>query len=249
MKERAGKRQGTSEVLMNERDDMGTGGPAVSSASPRGTPPGAGQDKWSAAEQAGPAVWSDRVPGSAAGAGEAALGGGAAEPGRQGMAHKTAEKASRLAQEAGQGVEQAVSRRKDEAAERIAGIASAVREAARSLQQQGPDGLSRYAESAAQQLERASGYLRERDLRGMLREVEGAARRRPELFLAGSVLVGLALARFLKSSSRRPHASGEYESPYYAEGSYAGESSYLQEGSYERGYEPVSSPPRGMGEI
>jgi hypothetical protein len=63
------------------------------------------------------------------------------------------------------------------------------------------------------------------------------------------VLVGLALARFLKSSSRRPHASGEYESPYYAEGSYAGESSYLQEGSYERGYEPVSSPPRGTGEI
>jgi hypothetical protein len=223
---------------MNERDDFGVGGPAPAPGSTRvGT--SSGQEHWSAGEQAGPATWSDRVPGT--GDEDTAPVGG--EPGRPGVARKAAQKVSHFAQEAGHGVEQAVGRRKDEAAERIAGLASAVREAARSLQEQDPAGFGRYADTAARQLERASGYLRERDLRGILRETESFARRRPELFLAGSVLVGLALARFLKSSSRRVHSSDEggYDSPYYTEASYAGESSYLQEGQ--------PSPSRGLGEI
>src|SRR5687768_12703936 len=158
------------EVLMNERDDFGTGA-APSPASMRGTPAPQGE-RWSAGEQAGPALWSDRVPG----AGEA---GGGSEAGRQaqGVARKAADQASRLAHQAGEGVEEAVGRRKEQAADRIAAVASAVREAARSLQQQDPNGFARYADTAAQQLERASGYLRERDLRGMLREAEGFARR------------------------------------------------------------------------
>ena len=239
---------------MNERDDFSAGGPATSPGPTVGAPAAPGQERWSAGEQAGPATWTDRVPAPGSAEGPS----GASEAGRQaqGVAHKAAEQASRLAQQAGEGVEQAVGRRKEQAADRIAGLAEAVREAARSLQQQDPNGFARYADTAAQQLERASGYLRERDLRGMLREVEGAARRRPELFLAGSVLVGLALARFLKSSSRRSHTSGEHESPYYAAGSYVGESSYLHDEPYRpegplpsgpAGSSP--SPTRGMGEI
>jgi hypothetical protein len=233
---------------MNERDEYGTGA-APSPGSTRSTPP-PGQERWSAGEQAGPATWTDRVP-DPPGEGEAA------RPAR-GVARQAAEQASRLAREAEQGVEQVVAQRKGQAAERIGALATALHEAARTLQQQqGPDGIARYADTAAQQLERASGYLREQDLRGMLRQAEGFARRRPELFLAGSVLAGLALARFLKSSSRRSHfPSGGYGSPYYAEGSYADDSAYLQdepfrrEGSDQGRYEgSLPAAPRGTGEI
>ena len=48
-----------------------------------------------------------------------------------------------------------------------------------------------------------TGYLRERDLEGLLEDVEQFARRRPEVFLAGTFLAGLLLARFLKSSGER----------------------------------------------
>ena len=37
--------------------------------------------------------------------------------------------------------------------------------------------------------------------------VENFARRRPAMFVAGSVAAGFALARFLKSSSRGPQAN------------------------------------------
>jgi hypothetical protein len=128
------------------------------------------------------------------------------EPRRaDGVARKAADTASELAHGAGEQVQEAVNRKKDQAADRLAAVANAVREAARSLQQQDPGGLARHADTAARQIERASGYLRERDLRGLARETEELARRRPELFLAGSVLAGLALARLLKSSARRPH--------------------------------------------
>jgi hypothetical protein len=191
---------------MAERDEIGANEPPLGVRSGPGAAPA---ELRSAAEQAGPASWADRVPATG-------MPGEANEPRRaEGVVRKAADKASELAHGAGEQVQEAVNRKKDQAADRLASIANAVREAARSLQQQDPGGLARHADTAARQIERASGYLRERDLRGLARETEELARRRPELFLAGSVLAGLALARLLKSSARRPHdvvpqASSEY---------------------------------------
>ncbi len=218
---------------MAERDEIGANEPLGVRSGPGGAP----AELRSAAEQAGPASWADRVPATG-------MPGEGSETRRaEGVARKAADKASELAHGAGEQVQEAVNRKKDQAADRLASIAGAVREAARSLQQQDPGGLARHADAAARQIERASGYLRERDLRGLARETEDLARRRPELFLAGSVLVGLALARLLKSSARRPHDDE------FPQSGYAGSDDV----SSERGaavYESAGyvSPEGGMGE-
>ncbi|MBV8202800.1 MAG: hypothetical protein JOZ15_19460 [Acidobacteria bacterium] len=64
-------------------------------------------------------------------------------------------------------------------------------------------GLCELAERAAQQVERASRYLRRSELRDVVRDVEDLARRRPVAFVGGSLATGLLLARFLKSSGER----------------------------------------------
>jgi hypothetical protein len=99
-------------------------------------------------------------------------------------------------------VQELVGRQKDQAAEKLGGLAGALREAGQKLQEsdQGRD-FSRYADQAAQQVEKLSTYLKDNDLRGFVRDTETLARRRPEVFLGGTFLAGLMLARFLKASS------------------------------------------------
>jgi hypothetical protein len=198
---------------MDERDDYAGTNPAPV---PARTGPADAPPPRSAAEQAGPASWAESVPsGSTSGQGADRTGVS------KGAAGRAAEKASEIAREAGQQAQGVASRKKDEAADRLGRVAQALHEAARSLQQ-GEDGsaLPRYVDAAASRLERAAGYLRERDLRSMAREVEDVARQRPELFVAGSVLTGIALARFLKSSARRRAQTSGYESPGEGRGGY-----------------------------
>jgi hypothetical protein len=58
-------------------------------------------------------------------------------------------------------------------------------------------------EGAAERVDRASDYLRQHELKDLLRDLEGLARRRPAAFLAGGVAAGFVLARFFKSSGER----------------------------------------------
>ena len=68
--------------------------------------------------------------------------------------------------------------------------------------------VARIAESAADNLQRFSDSLRERDLDGLLRDAESFARRQPAVFIGAAALVGFLAVRFLKASdsveSRRP---------------------------------------------
>jgi hypothetical protein len=119
------------------------------------------------------------------------------------LASQAREGTVRLASQASEQVGQVVSQRKDETAERLTHLAGALRDAARALAERDAAGFGRYADVAAQQVDRVSGYLRERDLGAVARDARQLARRHPELFLAGSFVAGLALARFLKSSAQR----------------------------------------------
>ena len=64
-------------------------------------------------------------------------------------------------------------------------------------------GSSLYRLIPADQVDRVSQYLRDRDLNTFVRDAETFARRHPDVFLGGTFIAGLILARFFKASERR----------------------------------------------
>ena len=157
--------------------------------------------------------------------------------GDRGVAQQAKEQAKNLASEAKdqtlKAAEQArdqmqelVGRQKDQAAQRLGTVAEALREAGRKLQEgDGGENFALYTDRAAQQVERLSRYLRDKELRDFVRDTETFARRRPEVFLGGTFLAGLMLARFLKSSAPERVDRGPYSASYRAS-SQASRSSY-----------------------
>ena len=85
-------------------------------------------------------------------------------------------------------------------AERIDAMGRAVHGAADELGKEIP-GAASYIHAAADTLQGASERLRRRSVDDLLARLDRFARRRPATAFAGSVLAGLALSRFLKSSS------------------------------------------------
>jgi hypothetical protein len=128
------------------------------------------------------------------------------------LASDAKDQAKEVAGQARDHVQNLVAQQKDQAAERLGSLAEALREAGRKLNegQQAGD-FGHYADRAAQQVERLSGYLRDNDLRGFVRDTESFARRRPEVFLGGTLVAGLMLARFLKASSPSQSTRSGYD--------------------------------------
>lgn len=83
-------------------------------------------------------------------------------------------------------------------------FASALRKAAREMNDGGqPPQIARFAESAAEGLERFSGSLREKDLNRLAGDVESFARRQPVAFFGAAMAAGFLAVRFLKASTPR----------------------------------------------
>jgi hypothetical protein len=91
---------------------------------------------------------------------------------------------------------------KNKASSELTTLSSAVRGAADKLRSDDESHAARYAEMAADKLEGVADFIGKQDVGSLVREIERAARRRPELFLGGMFLVGLGISRFLKASSR-----------------------------------------------
>lgn len=133
------------------------------------------------------------------------------------LAHDAKEQAKSAANQARDHVQELVGRQKDQAAERLGSLAGALREAGRKLNEGEQAGdFGRYADRAAEQVERLSTYLRDHDARSFVRDTETFARRRPDLFLGGTFIAGLMLARFLKASGTEQGTTG------YDGGNYGG---------------------------
>ena len=121
--------------------------------------------------------------------------------------------------EAGKYVESRV----EQGASGVKAAADAVEEAARSVREKHPDGmaasLSDYAIDAAHRVSEFAESLRGRSVDELAGDVRSMARNNPAVFLAGSVAVGFALARFLRASGAVRPSDGS--------GSYAGASGNL----------------------
>jgi hypothetical protein len=86
------------------------------------------------------------------------------------------------------------------AADGIGAIGKALRDISVNLQGENKKGIAPYADKTADSMERISHDLHERDLRELVDRAEGFARRQPEFFLGASLLGGVLLARFLKTT-------------------------------------------------
>jgi ElaB/YqjD/DUF883 family membrane-anchored ribosome-binding protein len=118
----------------------------------------------------------------------------------------------RLKEEARQRGESLLKGQRDAAASEIGGMAEALHKAAQQLNQQEQSATARYVDRAAEALDKMVDTLREGDLRSMVKKTEDFARRNPGVFFGGSVLVGLMLTRFLKSSAERRETESAYRS-------------------------------------
>lgn len=145
------------------------------------------------------------------------------------LAQETKEQVKDMANQARDHVQELVGQQKDQAAERLGSLAEALREAGRKLNEgQKAGDFGQYADRAAQQVERLSNYLRDSDLRGFVRDTEEFARRRPEVFLGGTLIAGLMLARFLKASSPSQGSRSGYDG-----GAWTGYPQSARGGSYQ----------------
>jgi len=106
--------------------------------------------------------------------------------------------------------------RKSAIAQEVGVFGSAVRSASESLESDGEEAVSQYAEMCADELENASDYLNDRSVSDLYHEANRFARRHPQVFLGGMFVAGLVAARFLKSSEPEPET--RYPAPPPPEG-------------------------------
>jgi hypothetical protein len=104
------------------------------------------------------------------------------------------------------GIKQNVTSRADEqknrAADGLGGIANVFRNAGNELRNEN-EVVAQYVDMAGDQLRRFADQIRQKGVTDMLDDVHNFARRRPALFIGGAFLIGLGIARFLKSTADR----------------------------------------------
>lgn len=114
---------------------------------------------------------------------------------------------SNVAGQAGDKVVSTLDGQKDRAAEGLGSVAQALRQTGDQLRDKDQGAAHQYVSSAADQMERLSGYLRSTNVREIVSSVERFARDQPALFLGSAFLLGVLGARFMKSSSPASYSS------------------------------------------
>lgn len=164
---------------MADRDTTGTGGPSI-------TPPNINPRGRTSPPNSGPTGTVEGLKQSLGNAADSAM-----DSGREAAGSAQGRIRSLLEQQT------------DRAADQLGGVATALHKAADQLNSENSGTAAQYAEQAAGRVERVADLLRHSSLDDMVGEVEGFARRQPELFIGGAFALGFLAARFVKSSGER----------------------------------------------
>ena len=132
----------------------------------------------------------------------------AAAHARHAAGEKAAE-ATRMLREKGQSL---IEGQKGRAAGTIGDIGHALSDAGDRLERENDPTLARYVHSAAESVRSFADELEHKPVGALLHDLREVARRRPEWFVGGMFVAGLALARFAKSASEPdPRSHGHAE--------------------------------------
>ena len=148
------------------------------------------------------------------------------------------EKTKQVMDQAQEKAKSALTDQKSQAAEGLGSVAQAIRQTGETLRQQDQGTfVAQYADKMADQVERFSNQLRDKDVEQFIGDAQDLARRQPGLFIGGAFALGVFLARFIKSSSRRsePSMEGYSERDYYAPRDYSATPGYSGARSYSTG--------------
>jgi hypothetical protein len=110
--------------------------------------------------------------------------------------------AGQLVQDVREVAESLIDEQKERAAGHVTGVAEALRKTAEGLGEHN-EVVGRYAEQAADQVERFAEGIRDRNLGDLIADVDDFARRQPTMFLVGAVALGFVVGRFMAASSER----------------------------------------------
>lgn len=88
----------------------------------------------------------------------------------------------------------------------LTSVADSLKQAGETLRDGGEENpiaefTAKYGDSLANQIEQIGSYFENKDVREMVKDVEGFARRNPAVFIGAAFGLGFLAARFLKSSS------------------------------------------------
>jgi hypothetical protein len=128
------------------------------------------------------------------------------------VADQVKQSASDVTEQAKQTATSQIAVRKDQAAQGLNAVSSSMRQMGDNLHQnEQTSGYAQYIHQAADQVDRFSSYLRNREPQQIMSDTENWARRNPALVLGGAFALGLLASRFLKSGMRGQ--SGQNSSP------------------------------------
>jgi hypothetical protein len=117
------------------------------------------------------------------------------------VTNEAREQVSQVGRQATEEVKSTLATQKENAANELHGVAQALRQTSMQLRDNEQGMVADYSNRMAEQVDRLSNYLVERDIDDLRRDAEDFARRRPEIFIGGAFTLGLLAARFLKSSA------------------------------------------------